>query len=63
MGSGTELSMLLRSKARPFLSVYVDDKNATGRKRNLDPEGKKLMKLVDLGVPTSFLDHENWGCI
>ena len=33
-----------------------------GWKENLNPMWKKLMKLVDLGEPTSFLDHENLGC-
>ena len=33
-----------------------------GRKQNLRPMWKKLMKLVDLGQPTSFLDHVYLGC-
>ena len=33
-----------------------------GREQNLSPMWKKLMKLVDLGEPTSFLDRENLGC-
>ena len=45
-----------------FLSVYVDDKKLTGKKQNLDPMWKLLNKEVDLGEPTSFLDHENLGC-
>ena len=41
-----------------FLSVYVDDiKNFAGKKHNLDPMLKLLNKEVDLGEPTSFLDH------
>ena len=39
----------------------MDDKIA-GRSQYLNPMGKKLMKLVDLGERTSFLDHENLGC-
>ena len=31
-------------------------------KRNLSPIWKKLMKLVNLGLPTSFLDHVYLGC-
>ena len=31
-------------------------------KQNLSPIWKKLMKLVDLGEPTSFLDHVYLGC-
>ena len=28
-----------------------------GREQNLSPMRKKMMKLVDLGEPTSFLDY------
>ena len=45
-----------------FLSVYVDDKNLAGKKQNLDPMWKVLNKEVDLGEPTSFLDHVYLGC-
>ena len=45
-----------------FLFVYVDDKKLAGRKRNIDPTWKRLMKEVDLGEPTSFLDHVYLGC-
>ena len=45
-----------------FLSVYVDDIKLAGRKQNIDPMWKVLNKEVDLGEPTSFLDHENLGC-
>ena len=33
-----------------------------GKKQNMTPMWKKLMKNVDLGEPTSSLDHENRGC-
>ena len=45
-----------------FLSVYVDDIKLTGKKQNIDPMWKVLNKEVDLGEPTSFLDHEYLGC-
>ena len=45
-----------------FLSVYVDDIKLGGKKQNLDPMWKVLNKELDLGEPTSFLDHENLGC-
>ena len=45
-----------------FLSVYVDDIKLAGKKRNLDPMWKLLNKEVDLGEPTSFLDHVYLGC-
>ena len=45
-----------------FLSVYVDDIKLAGKKQNIHPMWKVLDKQVDLGEPTSFLDHENLGC-
>ena len=45
-----------------LLSVYVDDIKLAGKKQNLDPMWKDLMKEVDLGEPTSFLDHVFVGC-
>ena len=45
-----------------FLSVYVDDIKFAGKKQNLDPMWKLLNKEVDLGEPTSFLDHVYLGC-
>ena len=45
-----------------FLCVYVDDIKLAGKKQNIDPMWKVLNKEVDLGEPTSFLDHENLGC-
>ena len=40
-----------------FLYVYVDDIKLAGKKQNIDPMWKVLNKKVDLGEPTSFLDH------
>ena len=42
--------------------MYVDDKKLAGKKQNLDPMWKVLNKEVDLGEPTSFLDHVYLGC-
>ena len=44
------------------LSVYVDDIKLAGKKQNLDRMWKVLNKQVDLGEPTSFLDHVYLGC-
>ena len=44
-------------RKRGFLSVYVDDIKMAGRRQNLSPMSKKLLKLVDFGEPTPFLDH------
>ena len=45
-----------------FLSPYVDDIKLAGKKQKIDPMWKVLNKEVDLGEPTSFLDHENLVC-
>ena len=45
-----------------FLFVFVDDIKLVGKKQNLDPMWKLLNKDVDLGEPTSFLDHVYLGC-
>ena len=44
-----------------LLYVYVDDIKLTGKK-NIDPMWKVLNKEIDLGEPTSFLDHVYLGC-
>ena len=43
-----------------FLSVYVDD--ITLAKQNIVPMWKVPNKEVDLGEPTSFVDHAYLGC-
>ena len=45
-----------------FLSVYVDDIKLAGKKQNIDPMWNVLNKEVDLGEPTSFLDHAYLEC-
>ena len=40
----------------------MDDIKLAGKKQNLDPMWKLLNKEVDLGDPTSFLDHVYLGC-
>ena len=46
----------------PILSVYVDDIKLAGKTENIKPIWKILMEDVDLGEPTSFLDHVYLGC-
>ena len=49
-------------KQRLFLLENVYDSEMSGRKQNSSPMWKKLMELVDLGEPTSFLDKVYLGC-
>ena len=41
----------------PILPVHVEDINLDGKKQNISPTWKILMKDVDVGEPTSCLDH------
>ena len=43
-------------------SFIVSDIKLAGKKHNIDPMWKVLNKEVDLGEPTSFLDHVYLGC-
>ena len=45
-----------------LLSVNVDDIKLAGKKQNIDPIWKILVKEVDLGEPTSLFDHVYLGC-
>ena len=49
--------LFVHRKQRLSLSVHVDDMKMAGRKQNMGPMWKKLMKTVDLDESTSFLDH------
>ena len=45
-----------------FLSVCDTDIKLAGKKLSIDPIWKVLNKEVDLGEPTSFLDHVYLVC-
>ena len=45
-----------------FLSVHVDDIKLAGKKQIINPMRKVLNKEVDLGEPTSFVDHVYLVC-
>ena len=45
-----------------FLSVCVDSIELASKTESIDPMWKVLNKEVDLGEPTSFLDHVYLGC-
>ena len=42
--------------------MYEHDIKLAGKKQNIDPLCKVLVKEVDLGEPTPFIDHVNLGC-
>ena len=45
-----------------FLSMYVGRYLFCRQTENMKPTWEILMKDVDLEEPTSFFDHENFGC-
>ena len=54
---------LFVNREQGFLSsVYMDDIKLAGKKQNINPMWKDIKKEVDLGKPTSFLDHVYLGC-
>ena len=64
MGENSKLGMSLFSivkKDYSYLCMW-DDIKLAGKKHNIDPMWKVLNKKVDLGEPTSFLDHVYLGC-
>ena len=42
--------------------MYVNNIKLAGKTANIEPTWKILMKDVDLGEPTSFLDHVYLDC-
>ena len=54
--------LFVHSEKGLFLSSYVDDIKLAGKKQNINPMWKVLNKEVDLGEPTSFLDHVYLRC-
>ena len=60
--SNWECSFVHREKGLLLLSLYVDEIKLAGTKQNIDPMWKTLNKEVDLGEPTSFLNHVYLGC-
>ena len=42
--------------------MYVDDIQLAGKTENIEPTWKILLKDVDLGEPTSVLDHVFLSC-
>ena len=64
MGKSAELGMsflFIENKDCSNRCTWIISK-ITGKKQNMAPMWKKLMKIVDLDEPTSFLDHVYLGC-
>ena len=59
LGESFQLGMFFVSREK---GLYVDDIKLAWKKQNISPTWKILMKDVDLGEPTSFLDHVYLGC-
>ena len=54
------VSLFIVKKDYSYQCMWVT--KLAGKKQNLDPMWKVLNKQVDLGEPTSFLDHVYLGC-
>ena len=54
-------SLFIVKKDCSYLCLWMTY-NMAGKKHNIDPMWKVLNKEVDLGEPTSFLDHVCLGC-
>ena len=55
------VSLYIVKKDYSYLCMWMSS-NWLERNKNLDPMWKLLNKEVDLGEPTSFLDHVFLGC-
>ena len=53
--------MLFCKTRKRTILVSVDEKKMDGKEQNLDPMWKVPNEEVDLGEPTSFLDHVYLG--
>ena len=62
IGLNQECLLVHRGKGLFFFSVFVGHSNLAGKKQSFDPMWKVLNKEVDLGEPTSFMDHVYLGC-
>ena len=50
--------MFVHRKQGLVLSENVDDINMAGKKQNMAPMWKKMMNIVDIDEPTSFLGNK-----
>ena len=63
MGESTDLGMFfVHRKQGLFLSVYVDDIKMAGKEAEYHSHVKEIDENIDIGEPTSFLDHVFLGC-
>ena len=62
LGENSKLGMSLSTSWKRIILICVCGWLKFGWKENLDPMWKLLNKEVDLGEPTSFLDHVYLGC-
>ena len=64
IGENSEFGMYVRSSETRVLliGIRVNDIKMAGKKQNMAPMWKKLMKNVDIDEPTSFLDRVYFGC-
>ena len=52
----------MSTERKDYSYLCVDDMKLAGKTKNIEPTWNIFMKDVDLGEPTSFLDHVFLGC-
>ena len=62
MGKSTKLGTSVCSSKQGLFSSVNGGHKMAGKKQHMAPMWKKLINIVDLDEPTSFLDHVYWGC-
>ena len=63
LGKSSKLGMFVRQpRKKDYFYLCVNDIKLAGKKKNISLTWTILMKVVDLGEPTSFLDHVYLGC-
>ena len=63
LGESSKLGMSLCTSWKRIVLICVCEWHTIGWKdTNIHPMWKELMKEIDLGEPTSFLDHVHLGC-
>ena len=63
MGESTELGMQIRSSETRVILVYLDDIKMAGKKQNVAPLWKSMMKNVTLTNRHHFLTMYTWDVL
>ena len=62
LGKVPNWEYLFEHREKKVILICMDDIKLTGKKQNINPMWKVLIKEVDLGESTSLLEHVYLGC-